>query len=370
MKIYFCDECNKSIPLKDIESNRITIDAGKIYCHDCKPTASRSRGPIVNYSTIAVAALLGIGLGMVCMAVFGDALLGSSRGSDPEVRVATLEKTVAELRQDVDRRFQDVLGELEETPGVDGRMGKLARALQSIRANNEAIEQLRQSITALDDRVRQEIAAERRAMTEFREEAQRAIDAVEEIVDTRILVDLDTLRGREGALAEELKEVARRLDDLAATSVVAPPNPDPGGAESPEAAEEELDPEAEKRLRRALKQLESKEAPKRFAAVVDLLEFKSRRAEQAMVDVLDDDAEYVQTAALSNLMEMNARWAIPHIIPKLKDSNVFVREAAIAALEKLIGRPLGLTPDAPTSKVLAKIRELEEWWAKNKDSIE
>ena len=27
MKIYFCDKCNESIPLKDIGSNRISIDA-------------------------------------------------------------------------------------------------------------------------------------------------------------------------------------------------------------------------------------------------------------------------------------------------------------------------------------------------------
>ena len=48
LKIYFCDGCNESIPLKDINENRITIDAGKIFCAQCapkKPVARRR--PIV-----------------------------------------------------------------------------------------------------------------------------------------------------------------------------------------------------------------------------------------------------------------------------------------------------------------------------------
>ena len=83
---------------------------------------------------------------------------------------------------------------------------------------------------------------------------------------------------------------------------------------------------------------------------------------------LDDEAEYVRTAALQNLMDMGASWTVPSIIAKLKDDNIFVREAAIAALEKLMGRSINLDPNETPARIQVKIRELSEWWDKNKKS--
>ena len=37
MKIYFCDECNESIPLQDIKDNNAVTLKGKIYCQNCNP---------------------------------------------------------------------------------------------------------------------------------------------------------------------------------------------------------------------------------------------------------------------------------------------------------------------------------------------
>ena len=68
MKIYFCDLCNESIPLKDINSNRITIEEGKIFCQKCAPKKLKS-GDRVPGAVFAVVALLLIGL--VLLAGYG-----------------------------------------------------------------------------------------------------------------------------------------------------------------------------------------------------------------------------------------------------------------------------------------------------------
>ena len=37
MKIYFCDGCNESIPLSDIQAGQATTIKGKLFCKNCIP---------------------------------------------------------------------------------------------------------------------------------------------------------------------------------------------------------------------------------------------------------------------------------------------------------------------------------------------
>ncbi|HEX5009303.1 MAG TPA: hypothetical protein VFY71_02790, partial [Planctomycetota bacterium] len=59
MKIYFCDGCNESIPLTDIQAGQVTTVKGKLFCRNCIPPGGvpasgppaqavhRGAGPIV-----------------------------------------------------------------------------------------------------------------------------------------------------------------------------------------------------------------------------------------------------------------------------------------------------------------------------------
>src|SRR5262245_45784567 len=40
MKIYFCDGCNESIPLADIQAGQVTTIKGKLFCRNCIPLGS------------------------------------------------------------------------------------------------------------------------------------------------------------------------------------------------------------------------------------------------------------------------------------------------------------------------------------------
>lgn len=365
MKIYFCDKCNASIPLKDIESNRISIDAGKIYCQNCAPKPIRPSSSF-NYPTLAVAVLLGVGVGMVAMALWGDRLLGGSGGPTLENQVAQLEKSVAALREDNAAKLRTIERDLEESPGVDGTSGKLAAALQGIRDNGDAIQAVRHGFNGLADELRSDIDRRINDLANQFRDATETVDELNELVKDRVSKDIDSVRDRLGLLSEEVAALDARLNRIESSPR---PAAGAGSVATPAPAEPALTPDQEKRLQDALNRLGSSTPGERFAAVVDLLEFKVKRAEEALVSALEDDTEYVKTAALNNLGEMNARWTIPHVIEKLKDSNPFVREYAIETLEKLMGRSVGVDPNAPTSKLLAKARELTSWWEENKGRI-
>lgn len=367
MKIYFCDKCNASIPLKDIESNRIAIDAGKIYCQNCAPKQTRSASNF-NYPTLAVAVLLGIGVGMVAMALWGDELLSGGDGPSIETQVAQLEKSLTTFRSDVNGKMRTIERDLEESPGVDGSTGKLAAAMQGIRDNGDAIQAVRHGFNGLADELRSDIDRRINDLANQFRDATETVDELNELVKDRVSKDIESIRDRVGLLSEEMAALDARMNRLESA-----PRPVTGrggtGSDTVKPAEPALTPDQEKRLQDALDRLGSSTPGERFAAVVDLLEFKVRRSEEALVKALDDDTEYVKTAALNNLGEMNARWTIPHVIEKLKDSNPFVREYAIETLEKLMGRSVGVDPNAPTSKLLAKARELTTWWEENKERI-
>ena len=44
MKIYFCDGCNESIPLDDIQAGQATTIKGKLFCRNCIPLGVTAPG--------------------------------------------------------------------------------------------------------------------------------------------------------------------------------------------------------------------------------------------------------------------------------------------------------------------------------------
>jgi hypothetical protein len=70
MKIYFCDGCNESIPLTDIQAGQVTTVKGKLFCRNCippggaasaapaPPPARRGAGPVTVGVLLLVVAYL------------------------------------------------------------------------------------------------------------------------------------------------------------------------------------------------------------------------------------------------------------------------------------------------------------------------
>ncbi|MFH2000148.1 MAG: hypothetical protein ABIK28_10725, partial [Planctomycetota bacterium] len=100
MKIYFCDECNESIPLQDIKDNNAVTLKGKIFCRKCNPLKEVQAHKVHPSSTaltqillLVVAALL---VAVICLMLFFP------RGKDDQyVTVDDMTQTLDQL----ERRF-------------------------------------------------------------------------------------------------------------------------------------------------------------------------------------------------------------------------------------------------------------------------
>ncbi len=370
MKIYFCDECHESIPLKDIADNTITIEGGKIYHEKCRPKAAKPGGR-VSYATASVSLLLGLGIGAVVMAIWGDAILGKGEAESVTRQLQRLETAVSDLKTDSHRRLEVIERDLEESPGLDGRSGKLARAFQGIHDNGDAVRKMRHSFDGLGDELRSEQETQGKELAALKAANKNFMEESSTFTHQKLVPDLERAMSKVLEVEENIGLLNDRVDSIEENGVSAgnSSTSTPGSGEVNPALDVALDPAKAKRRQGLLDQLKSKDGPKRFAAAVDLGEFKDRGVEIAMVDLLKDPADYVRSTALTNLMDMDARWAIPEIIPVLKSEDYVLRETAIAALEKLMARSISLDPDASSAKVLAKIRELNKWWDKNKDKV-
>lgn len=377
MRIYFCDKCNESIPLKDMQSNRVTIDENKIFCTRCAPRPSRI-GQVVRMGyTVLLPSLLLLGGGMAVMAFFGDKILNKKPVEDIEQRITRVETALSGRLDQIEARAKSIEVELAETTAPGDRPSKLARIHQSLRENADAIQQMRHGFNGLKDEVQAKVdqnkAAEDAILAQIQEEAAKRAALLE-----RAMGEIEKSKS-------EIESSKRRIDDVAnmaqsaAVVASAPKASDAasngGGGGSPKAnaapgpAAPAASPVDEKKLAEIQKKLADKDPSKRFAAVFELFDLKGRKAEEALLGVFGDATDFVQTAAMGCLGDMNAQWTIPNIIPKLKDENTFIRQAAIEALEKLTGQKLDVTPESGSSKLAAKARDLEKWWAENKAKI-
>lgn len=365
MKIYFCDKCHESIPLKDIKSNRITIDAGKIYCQGCAPKPARLK-PSFSVASLGLIMVGCVAVGMVVMALWGDAILGIGGGDDGPDSLASVEKNLRARMDRLEKELETVRSDMEESPDVDGKSGKLARVHQAIKNNAGAMTEIRDGFNALRDEIKSKDEGRQRAEEAFRMEIRKEL---ERHVDGQVKIegDVDKLHAKIDGIQEEVKLLGDKIGSVSNAVVTQ------GDTVTKKTAGDDgpkLDAKQEEKLTNALALLKDKEAPKRFQAVFDVAEFRGvKRAEEALVTALDDEMDYVQTAALNNLAEMSAKWTIPNIIQKLTDKNAFVVEAAIDALSRLTGRPVEIDPNSSSLKILGKVRELEKWWAENKDEI-
>lgn len=366
MKIYFCDECNESIPLADINSNKITIDQGKIYCDGCAPKSKPATRSLA-LPLILLGMLLCLGLGMGFMAVWGDAILGRDERRTLAERMDALESASAVRRDALDTRLAALDRDLAATPAPDGSVGKLARSMQGIADNADAIRQLRQAVETLREELRTDVQRQGQRLEDVRTSAESAVGRLDRALSEGLSAEVGGLRG----LIEGLSDAQRLMESRMAALEAAlreGARATTARASRANADEDALAPEIRAQLETTLTDLRSENAPKRFQAATWFAELvppiRTRRGEEALVKALDDEVDWVSTAAMASLAHMNAKWAIPAVIEKMKASKEIVREAAVEALEALTGREIDVDV-RDDALVLAKVRELEGWWRDN-----
>lgn len=334
MKIYFCDGCNESIPLTDIQAGQVTTVKGKLFCRNCippspaaalppAPAARRGAGPI----TVAVlVALLGYLAWRDYPTLFGGARENAADGAldrngssrSAEILAADLTK-VREVADELDRKLTFQRGD------VDSLRAAAADAQRTI-------DQLREVIDGL-----QRGQAETGQLIEKLNLQDNRLHSLESRIDT--LADMVTsqqkviqLRPEQGAAAVE-----------AAGPVV------PG-----------VDPTLQAELDALRRQLLDPDAGQRFAAVDRIAKGRYKQLSAELLPVLGDEDPFVRTLAMQALGDFGAVEAIPKLLDTLEDPSAIIRKTAAETLVRLTGYDPGFDPrgsDAERKKAVKKWRE-------------
>jgi hypothetical protein len=351
LKIYFCDACNESIPLKDLHSNRITFDAGKIFCAGCAPrrTAAVAR--------IGAGAAIGV-LGFAAMV--GLAFLGGRELQRAAGESAAATKTAGRLEAELNRLRADAF-----TRAECERL--LAPILESAEKVKSALSALDERVRALDERsrgaaqkVERDLAAVAKDLADARAATERAGKTATESAQAAA-----ALKSALDALAAKSEELTRVLNAVVEKGSASPAASAGGAGAAPTAP---ADPE-EAELRRLAALLKESDAGRRYEAVNGLANLHAAGAVEALEVALGDPESYVRDAAVRALRRHASLKSVPKIIGALRDADLFVRTSAKAALKQLVGVEPAFDPDADAARRERGVKEFETWWAANAEKF-
>jgi hypothetical protein len=350
LKIYFCDGCNESIPLKDINENKITIDAGKIFCAKCAPKAppkaAKGSSPLV----IAIlVALVGLGFGLIAFITsqqIRDVGRDTARARED---VQTIQADFAALRRDAMPRDEaeatrkavsDAVLIMQKEIAAQGERLKVVESL--VRAEVEGLERrmgeaTKTEILALAKQLAA-LSEEWRGHGGVHEALKGSLSAIEAAI-TDLRGEFETVRaqrGRGGAATDS----------------------GPAGDMLPDDSSREL-----------ILALKDAEPQRRFNAVVDLARFRTPAVVTALEGMLADPETYVRDGAVRALRKINAPSSIPAIIAALRDDDYFVRSSARDALKSMTTMDIAFDPGGNAADREAKVREWEGWWSLNSERL-
>ncbi len=339
MKIYFCDACNESIPLGDIQAGQVTTIKGKLFCRSCiPPGAGAAPGPAASPAARGASPVLWIALLVVCGYLVWRDLprTGVLAGHDVEaldeldagadrLRLSGLEDDLSALRRDRDE--------------LDRKLTFLRGDLDNLRAqsadNSRVLEQLREQ---LDGVVRGQ--AETGQLIEklhFQENRLSALD------------------GRINTLADAVVALEQRL--AAGIATLAGAEAAPGAAPVVSAADATLQAELDA-IRR---QLLDNDAGQRFAAVDRISKGRHKVLAAELVASLGDEDLFVRMAAMQTLGDFGHVEAVPRLFEVLADPNASIRKHAAETLVRLTGYDPGYDARASTAERDKAVKKWKDW---------
>jgi hypothetical protein len=377
MKIDFCDLCNESVPLSDLESGRAVRIKGRVVCSRCDQ--------IMHARAMHEVALPGVG-SMAALATAGAPPLDAPVTALPAPSVAS-PWAAAPLAPDSPRgagalalAAVALLGALgigywlydrseKETRAQQLRWADLRSELAELRAESEALsvtveQRSTKDLHALEQKVeagRQQVEG---LLASARQDTQAVAGRIAEI-EQRVAVLQETggsderqdgeLRALQQKLAQvgtEVEQLGRALADVAsehanALAAVAEPAP------------------AQPAWMGLVAKLSSADEGDRWSAVISLGETRDPAVSPYLLPVLKDEDIFVRMAAARTLGDLRAPEAVPALIDALADAEPSVREAVYTALKAITKRDMAF--DALGEDEDQRTRQIQvwrDWWAK------
>lgn len=324
MKIYFCDGCNESVPLSDIQSGRVTTIKGKLFCSAClppgvlepaRPNVSLSAPTSSGWGSRAFPWL--VVLLLLALVLWQDRGLLFDAEGDPGSSAGRSEGGRAALVDDVDRLSAQMLQ-------LDADVARQTREVTSVRADLEAL----RAADADHDRAATRLGEEIARLVELQVEAGsivervHLIDSRSESVQQRLAALSDAVAAHETALAMGLTASTQGAPSTDA--------PAPKKADAP-------DPVRVAEIE-SVRRLLLDEAPDlRYDAIERASLGRFTELTPELIQRTSDPDMFVRMYAMEVLADFGAEDAVDPLFAALDDGNATIRRSAAEALVRLLG---------------------------------
>lgn len=352
MELVFCDLCQQSVPLPDLDAGRARRRAERVVCEACLALlAPQAMG---REAAAAPPALQALERGrrrasqLLTTALSAAALIFAVTAAG--LLLLRLERQDEEQRRERERLAQAIAQLRERSHGLERLAARLVQEEIAGLATD-----VRLAAQVPDERLREvalgELEAARRELLADLEgvlsEAERSAPAA---ASSPAGPDLEELHGRLAWVEDQLSDLRLRRD--------LPPEREPldTGLPPPQVGGSHAD-------RAALAAALASESPAvRAGALFALAAAGDRAAVRDVLPLLSDPHPYVRETAARLLERLDARPAVQALIGALGDEDVHVREAAVTALRGITRRSFGFDPRADTVERAAAVAAWEAWW--------
>ncbi|MGQ0552107.1 MAG: HEAT repeat domain-containing protein [Planctomycetota bacterium] len=343
MRIYFCDACNESIPLVDIQAGQVTTIKGKLFCRNCIPPGAGSAAPAAPTRAAGGSAQLLLWLlvlALIAYVVWREVPLaewGLRAGNPGE----------AETRHELQG-----LEDSARLTGLDSELRALAGARDEIR---------RQLAFVSDD-----LDGLRSELADFARGLEHAVVQIE---------GLTRSQAETGALIEKLNFVENRaqllesrIDALADMVAAQAQRLTLGLAERDEvtglvAAVPGVDLTKQAELEELRRQLLDGDAGRRFGAVDRVDKGRLKALAPDLVPMLADEDSFVRLLVMQVLGDFGYAEAVPALFDVLSDPSASIRKAAAETLVRLTAFDPGFDPRATQAEREKAVKRWRDWYA-------
>ncbi len=353
MKIYFCDGCNESVPLVDVQSGRITTIKGKLFCSNCIPPGAAGQStaaptearPARRSPLLAVLVLLLLG-----WTVWRDwPLLTDTTPldveleerdplSDLELRVERLDARVLQLTADADQA---------------------ERALTSQRADLEALRAADSDQVRAQERTADELDRLARNLAEMSKHIEKVQLNANRTEALAVRVDAlsDSVAAHQALLsmgAVSSGDSVMTLDEVEPTAMVAAPRTTA------------VDPARVAEIDALRRQLLDPAPDLRFEAVDRVESGRLHELAPDLVGMLDDEDMFVRLHVMHALETLVYEEAVPALFDVLEDGHAAIRKAGAETLVSLTGYDPGFDHKGSGPERSRAIRAWRDWYEESR----
>jgi hypothetical protein len=354
LQVLFCDLCNTSVPLSDVQSGAAVQHAGKTIGSCCLPVLRGSASPATAAGGEVAAASRSSSEGRVLS--LGVVLLGAIA-----VAVLFLDFRLGEAEE----RTAKELNRLQETLKAQADVVQDTSVKLDSFASRSDLDRIEGALTAMQAMGEQDAARARELGTGL-EAASASLRALQMAMQRMEAAKVDYGPALDD-VRRQLQEMSAALSELAAKprasvdpgSAVADPMPAP---KAPEMDATNLPAAILHQVRR----LADMDEGTRFEAVDELVRSKDARVLPNLLPMAKDPDAFVRRLVVEGLKDFPSKETVDVLVVALADPEQIVRSSAWLSLKALTKQDLPFDAAASRDARQKAQAKWQEWWEKSR----